>query len=29
VSAWFQSLVVEDYVTKSGALTNTVEVTFE
>ena len=29
LSTWFQSLVVEDYVTKSGALTNTVEVTFE
>jgi len=29
LSTWFQSVVVEDYVTKSGALTNTVEVTFE
>ena len=28
-TVWFQSLVVEDYVTKTGALTNAVSVTFE
>ena len=29
LSVWFQSLVVEDYATKTGALTNPVSVTFE
>lgn len=29
LTVWFQSLVVEDYVTKTGALTNPVSVTFQ
>lgn len=29
LTVWFQSLLVEDYVTKTGALTNPVSVTFE